>query len=50
LPEVVTAEPLAVVMPKGTQYDSLRREVNAAVAEWHDNGWLEDQATAWGLP
>jgi polar amino acid transport system substrate-binding protein len=50
LPEVVTAEPLAVVMPKGTQYESLRREVNAAVAEWHDNGWLEDQATAWGLP
>ena len=50
LPTVVTAEPLAVVMPKGTQYNSLRREVNAAVAEWHDSGWLEEQATAWGLP
>lgn len=50
LPDVVTAEPLAVVMPKGTQYDSLRREVNAAVAEWHDSGWLEERATAWGLP
>lgn len=50
LPEVITVEPLAVVMPKGTQYDSLRRGVNAAVADWHDTGWLEERATAWGLP
>jgi polar amino acid transport system substrate-binding protein len=50
LPEVITAEPLAVVMPKGTQYTSLRREVDGAIATWHETGWLETQATTWGLP
>lgn len=50
LPSVLTAEPLAVTMPKGNQYDSLRRFVNGAINEWHEEGWLEEQATFWGLP
>ena len=50
LPQVLTADPLAVTMPKGNQYNSLRRFVNAAIHEWHEDGWLEEQATFWGLP
>lgn len=50
LPELVTVEPLAVVLPKGTQHDSLRRQVNGAIAELQHNGWLAEHITAWGLP
>lgn len=50
LPSVLTAEPLAVVLPKGNQYTDLRQLVDAAIAEWHSNGWLEERATSWGLP
>ena len=50
LPSILTAEPLAVVTPKGLQYDSLRRSIDAAINEWHAEGWLEERATYWGLP
>lgn len=50
LPDVLTAEPLAVVLPKGRQYESLRRSINQALTEWHDTGWLEERADYWGLP
>ena len=50
LPTVLTAEPLAIVLPKGNQYTDLRQLVNAAIDEWHTNGWLEERATVWGLP
>jgi len=50
LPTVLTAEPLAIVLPKGNQYTDLRRLVNAAINEWHADGWLEERATNWGLP
>lgn len=50
LPPLLSAEPLAVVMPKGTQHSLLRRSVDAAVERWHDSGWLEARATYWGLP
>jgi len=50
LPTVLTAEPLAIVLPRGNQYTDLRRLVNAAVNEWHADGWLEERATVWGLP
>lgn len=50
LPDLLTAEPLAVVMPKGNQYRSLRQLIDASISEWHASGWLEEQATQWGLP
>lgn len=50
LPSLLSAEPLAIALPKGTQYTDLRTLVSEAVVQWHQNGWLEDRATFWGLP
>lgn len=50
LPTLVSAEPLAVVMPKGIQYDDLRRVVNEAIMRGKTQGWLPQLATSWGLP
>lgn len=50
LPTLLSAEPLAVVMPKGLQYDDLRRQVNAAIARYTAEGWLRQRAIFWGLP
>lgn len=50
LPSILTAEPLAITFPKGNQYNSLRRFINESLNQWHEDGWLEDQATYWGLP
>lgn len=47
---LLSAEPLCVVMPKGLQYDQLRRQVNAAIASYWASGWLQQRATYWGLP
>jgi len=50
LPTLLSAEPLCVVLPKGVQYDDLRRQVNSAIARWHSDGWLQERAVYWGLP
>ena len=50
LPTLLRAEPLCVVMPKGLQYDELRRRVNAAIARYSAEGWLQQRAAYWGLP
>lgn len=50
LPSILSAAPLCVVMPKGVQYDHLRRQVNAAIARWQQEGWLNERAAYWGLP
>jgi polar amino acid transport system substrate-binding protein len=50
LPTLLSAEPLCVVLPKGVQYDDLRRQVNSAIARWHTDGWLQERAVYWGLP
>lgn len=50
LPSLIGAEPLAVVMPKGLQYDELRRQVNNAIALYVSEGWLEARVSYWGLP
>lgn len=49
LPEVLSTAPLAVVMPKGLQYDELRRQVNGAIERWRQEGWLAERAAYWGL-
>ncbi|MDM9379548.1 transporter substrate-binding domain-containing protein [Chlorogloeopsis sp. ULAP01] len=46
----LSTEPLSVVMPKGLQYDPLRREINSAIARYLEAGWLQQRAQYWGLP
>jgi polar amino acid transport system substrate-binding protein len=50
LPLQLSVEPLCVVMPKGLQYDELRRRVWGAIDRWSAEGWLREQAAYWGLP
>ncbi|MBG1272068.1 transporter substrate-binding domain-containing protein [Nostoc sp. WHI] len=50
LPIKLSTEPLAVVMPKGLQYDPLRRNVNEAIARYIKEGWLQQRSQYWGLP
>ncbi|MBK1990607.1 transporter substrate-binding domain-containing protein [Sphaerospermopsis aphanizomenoides BCCUSP55] len=45
----LSAEPLSVVMPKGLQYDELRRWVNEAIARYTATGWLKERTQYWGL-
>ncbi len=50
IPAALSADPLAIVMPKGNRYNQLHRLVNEVVGTWHDTGWLEERAAYWGLP
>jgi polar amino acid transport system substrate-binding protein len=50
LPERLSIEPLCIVLPKGVQYDELRRRINDVLARWHAEGWLQQRAAYWGLP
>ena len=45
----LSTEALCVVMPKGLQYEPLRRLINRAIARWKAEGWLQERATYWGL-
>jgi polar amino acid transport system substrate-binding protein len=49
LPERLSGEALAVVMPKGLQYKELRAKVNQAIAGWKESGWLQERIKYWGL-
>ena len=49
LPERLSGAALAVVMPKGLQYQALRSQVNQAIADWQDSGWLQERIDYWGL-
>lgn len=49
LDEVISVEPIAIAIPKGTQHSDLRRAINSAIRQWDDEGWLQDRATYWGL-
>jgi polar amino acid transport system substrate-binding protein len=50
LPTKLSTEPLSIVMPKGVQYDELRRNINQALARYLSSGWLKERARYWGLP
>ncbi|SRR5579883_146469 len=50
LPTKLSTEPLAVVMPKGLQYEQLHQQVNEAIAHHIADGWLKQRADHWGLP
>ena len=49
LPTKLSTQPLSVVMPKGLQYDKLRRSVNEAIARYTSTGWLKERVKYWGL-
>ena len=49
LPERLSGAALAVVMPKGLQYQELRSKVNQAIADWKKSGWLKERIEYWGL-
>jgi polar amino acid transport system substrate-binding protein len=50
IPQPLSAEPLAIALPKGTQYTDLQSLVNQTISEGHATGWLEDRSNRWGLP
>jgi polar amino acid transport system substrate-binding protein len=50
LPNLISAEPLAIVIPKGLPQASLRQAVNRSIQQWSETDWLRQQVTAWGLP
>ncbi|MBD2460802.1 transporter substrate-binding domain-containing protein [Oscillatoria sp. FACHB-1407] len=50
LPTLISAETLCVAMPRGLQYDPLRQQVNDAIAQWYESGWLIERINFWGLP
>jgi polar amino acid transport system substrate-binding protein len=50
LTPVLSAENLAVVLPKGQQYEELRQEVDRILTRLSASGWLIERATYWGLP
>jgi polar amino acid transport system substrate-binding protein len=45
----LSTEPLCVVIPKGLQYDEMRRKINNAIAGYIASGWLKERADYWGL-
>ncbi|MGL4882564.1 MAG: transporter substrate-binding domain-containing protein [Waterburya sp.] len=49
LPERLSGEALAIVMPKGLQYQELRSRVNRAITRWQQSGWLQKRVKHWGL-
>ncbi|MEM9215966.1 MAG: transporter substrate-binding domain-containing protein [Cyanobacteria bacterium P01_F01_bin.150] len=50
LPTLLSAEALAIALPRGLQYQDLREQVNTIVEEWAANGWLQERMEYWGLP
>ncbi|MCL6433646.1 MAG: transporter substrate-binding domain-containing protein [Leptolyngbyaceae cyanobacterium HOT.MB2.61] len=46
----LSVEPLCIVLPKGLQYDELRRQINIILTRWKAEGWLKQRAAYWGLP
>ncbi len=49
LPDRLSGAPLAIVMPKGLQYQELRHKVKQAIAKWQKSGWLQERIEYWGL-
>lgn len=49
LPDRLSGSALAIVMPKGLQYQELRSQINQAIAKWQQSGWLQERIEYWGL-
>jgi polar amino acid transport system substrate-binding protein len=50
LSERLSGEALAVVMPKGLDYQSLYLAIDRAILLWRQNGWLQEKIKYWQLP
>jgi polar amino acid transport system substrate-binding protein len=50
LPHFWGGYPLAIVLPKGRQYQSLRDKINQIIKQLKQEGWLQERAKYWGLP
>ena len=50
LPSIISAEPLSIAIPKGTQYTPLKEAINQSLRDWYSQGWLQERAAYWGLP
>jgi polar amino acid transport system substrate-binding protein len=49
LPRLST-EFLAVVLPKGQDYNALKEQIDQILTRLRNSGWLEERARFWGLP
>jgi polar amino acid transport system substrate-binding protein len=49
LPNKISVEALAIVLPKGTKYSPLLDLVNRSISNWQASGWLEERIRYWGL-
>ncbi|MEA5463091.1 transporter substrate-binding domain-containing protein [Leptothoe sp. PORK10 BA2] len=49
LDQVISVEPVAIAIPKGTQHSELRQAINHSLRQWDEEGWLQDRAAHWGL-
>jgi polar amino acid transport system substrate-binding protein len=49
LPGLMSSEALCIAMPKGLQYDELRRQIDTAILRWQKEGWLQERIAYWGL-
>lgn len=47
---LLSAEVLAIAMPKGRQYKELRQQINQAIDRWQTDGWLRQRIADWDLP
>ncbi len=49
LPTQLSGRALAIVLPKGRRYESLRERINQSLRQWSREGWLRSRIQAWGL-
>lgn len=45
----LSGEALAIAMPRGTRYGTLRQQINQALDQWRADGWLRERIRYWGL-
>nr|WP_242027618.1 transporter substrate-binding domain-containing protein [Cyanobacterium aponinum] len=50
LPQTIGAYPIAIALPKGRQYQSLRNQVNQVMRKLKQEDWFKEKAKFWGLP
>lgn len=50
LTPTLSVEPLCIVLPRGLQYEELRRRINEILTRWQAEGWLKQRAAYWNLP
>ncbi|RMD70471.1 MAG: ABC transporter substrate-binding protein [Cyanobacteria bacterium J149] len=50
LPQIIGAYPIAIALPKGRQYQSLRNQVNQVMRKLRQEDWFKEKAKFWGLP